>query len=132
MIVKAPSLGAALAAAEQANRAAGYPRCIHPKWRSLPDPPGRSRPCPCVAEDDPDPDCPHVTWQSVAVLELAGGTVVLEGDADVLAAVPAVRGWSHRPVTDEEKHGATQRWDQREDRRAVHAAPASPGRSTRA
>ena len=130
---RAAKLAAAKRALDALNAVAGLPRCSHYKWRL--DPAGIQRwdrmlakrrgrvpPCLCAAADDPHPDCPHVTWQVCAVLELPDGTVVVDAED---ASVPEIRA-ARRRLTAAEHDEAVVVELARENKRAARAALRGP------
>ena len=61
-------------------------RCGHAKfkigrrrWRMVEETRGRLAECPCPRANEPDPDCPYVTWRAVPVIRLPNGEVVVPG-----------------------------------------------------
>jgi hypothetical protein len=122
------------------------PRCGHYRWRLDPagvrrwdrlcspargrKGPSRGRvpPCLCTSATDTHPDCPHVTWQSVVVVELPDGTVLLGVEDPDRHGETRMRG---RPaLSDALREEMEPAWSAREDRRSVlrPTDPAPPER----
>lgn len=81
------------------------PRCDSGKWGADGISQGArcKAPCPCVARDMPDPDCPYVTWAAAEVQRVSADVYAVEvpdgtsgarelSEAEVDAGAPVRRG----------------------------------------
>lgn len=132
---RARDLAQARRLAAEISTAAGLPRCAHPRHAlgdaaaarlvDPPDDPARSRGrvpwCTCASARDVDPECPHVTWAAVAVIEL-DGEVLIQGDPAQIDAHPEVEAMPRVRVERERLEHAEPRYDPREEARARRAA----------
>ena len=113
-----PSIAAASAVLKSMNEAAGLPKCGHLKWRGgrnggtggirrwdqIKRKRGRVSPCLCQSATEPHPDCTHVTWQVANVLQLADGTVLIDGGD--LTAIAELHKAPQRVLTSADHAGA--------------------------
>lgn len=128
---RARDLATAVRVAQETSTSAGLPRCTHYRWTL--DPHGVARwdrlcggrgkrgrvpPCTCRSARDVDPECPHVTWTAVAVVELDGDALLI-GNADVLDAHPEAAAMPMARAARERLDEAVPRYTPEQVREAV-------------